>query len=87
VTASLLRLSSGHYSLEFETADLPALSSAIEQRYGLPEKQQYATLAVYRFGGCSFTFQNEWDDPCLIASSAEGDAILATLHQALVAEA
>jgi hypothetical protein len=29
-----------------------------------------------KFGGEEFTFQNEWDDPCLISHSANGDELL-----------
>lgn len=83
MAVTLLSLSNGHYSLEFEPADLPAVASAIRDHYGVPDKRQYPTSAEYRFGGCSFTFQNEWDDPCLISGSAEGDDILKKLHNAL----
>lgn len=83
MAATLLSLSNGHYSLEFEPADLPAVASAIRDHYGVPDKRQYPTSAEYRFGGCSFTFQNEWDDPCLISGSAEGDDILKNLHHVL----
>ncbi|NYT39948.1 hypothetical protein HZY97_04210 [Sphingomonas sp. R-74633] len=83
MSASLVRQQSGYYSLELETADLDALKSAILDRYGTPKTKRYPMLTVYRFGGCSFTFQHQWDDPCLIASSAEGDAILETLHGVL----
>lgn len=80
---TLLPLSNGHYSLEFEPTDLPSVASAIRDHYGVPDKRQYPTSAEYRFGGCSFTFQNEWDDPCLISGSAAGDEILRNLHNAL----
>jgi hypothetical protein len=83
MAVTLLSLSNGHYSLEFEPADLSAVASAIRNHYGVPDKRQYPTSAEYRFGGCSFTFQNEWDDPCLISGSAEGDDILKKLHNAL----
>ena len=80
---TLLPLSNGHYSLEFEETDLSSVAAAIRERYGVPDKRQHATCAEYRFGGCHFTFQNEWEDPCLIANSADGDDILKALHGAL----
>lgn len=83
MAVTLLPLSNGHYSLEFESADLPSVASAIRDRYGVPDKRQYPASAEYRFGGCSFTYQNEWDDPCLISGSAEGDDILKSLHDVL----
>jgi hypothetical protein len=87
MAATLLSLSNGHYSLEFEPADLPSVASTIRDQYGVPDKRQYLTFAKYRFGGSSFIFQNEWDDPCLISGSAEGDEILQNLHDALASKA
>lgn len=87
MAVTLLPLSNGHYSLEFESADLPSVASAIRDRYGVPDKRQYPASAEYRFGGGSFTYQNEWDDPCLISGSAEGDDILKSLHDVLSTEA
>lgn len=84
MAVTLLPLSNGHYSLEFELSDMPAVAAAIRDRYGEPSKRQYPTSADYSFGGSHFTFQNEWDDPCLIAGSDEGDAILKVLHETLV---
>jgi hypothetical protein len=83
MAVTLLPLSNGHYSLEFEPADLPQVGAAIRDRYGVPDKRKHPTSAEYRFAGCSFTFQNEWDDPCLISGSSEGDCILHILHDAL----
>lgn len=83
---TLLLLPDGHCSLEFETADIPSVTSAIRQHYGVPNKRPRPTSAEldeYRFGGCSFAFQNEWDDRCLISDSAKGDEILRKLHNAL----
>jgi hypothetical protein len=83
---TLLALSTGHYSLEFEPSDLPGVRSVIRQLYGRPETRRNPVLTELRFGGCSFTFQNEWDDPCLISGSSEGDEILRALHAFNAAE-
>ncbi len=83
MTATLLTLSNGHLSLEFDTSDLPAVREAIRRRYGEPSVERYVTLSVLRFADSSFTFQNDWDDPCLISGSAEGDDILKALHDDL----
>jgi hypothetical protein len=83
MAVTLLPLSDGHSSLEFEPADIPSMASAIRDRYGEIHKRHYAMSTEYRFGGCSFTFQNERDDPCLISASAEGDEILTTLYATL----
>ncbi|WP_294130796.1 hypothetical protein [Sphingobium sp.] len=73
---TILTLPNGHLSLEFDVIDLPNVIAAVRKHYGVPLIQQYPVLAVFAFGGCSFTFQNEWDDPCLISSSSDGDEIL-----------
>jgi hypothetical protein len=83
MAVTLLPLSDGHYSLEFEPSDLPLVASVIRDRYGVPEKEHHPTCVEYRFGGCSFVFQNEWDDPCLISGSAQGDDILKALYEIL----
>jgi hypothetical protein len=83
MAVTLLALPNGHYSLEFETSNLPSVIAAIHERYGVPGKRRYPILAVYSFGGCDFTFQNEWDDPCLVAGSEEGSEILKALHAIL----
>ncbi|MFA6112525.1 MAG: hypothetical protein WC729_00985 [Sphingomonas sp.] len=80
---TLLSLANGHSSLEFEPSDLPGVDSAIRDRFGMPEQRHYPASTEYRFGGCSFAFQNEWDDPCLISGSVEGDEILRWLCDSL----
>lgn len=86
MTATLLDLPDGHLSLEFETADVPAVRALIRDRYGPPDVEQGVALSVLRFGGAEFVFQNEWDDPCLIASTIEGDRILRELLEGLEAD-
>lgn len=38
---------------------------------------------VVSFGGETFTYQNEWDDPCLISSSNKGDELLRNIYTEL----
>lgn len=82
---TLLPLSDGHVSLEFATSDLDLIGSAIRREYGVPVVKRHVMSAEYRFGGASFTFQNEWDDPCLISGSDEGDQILRHLAAVIAA--
>jgi hypothetical protein len=77
--AELLKLSAGHYSLEFDPAELPVVASAIKELYGIPDVEDFGMAINYTFGGQSFTFQNDLDDPCLISSSTDGDRILEAL--------
>jgi hypothetical protein len=81
--AELLRLSGGHCSLELAPAELDALASIIKDMYGIPDVERDIMSSRYTFGGQTFTFQNEWDDPCLISGSAEGDLILEALAERL----
>jgi hypothetical protein len=84
MAVKLLTLSTGHVSLEFEPADLTRVAAAIRDRYGVAATQQFSPFtAKLAFGGCEFTFHDEWDEPCLISGSAEGDAILQALCAAL----
>ncbi|TPE59556.1 hypothetical protein FJQ54_13850 [Sandaracinobacter neustonicus] len=69
--------------MEFEPSDMPSVMAAIRHGYGEAEKRGHAASTGYRFGCCHFTFQNEWDDPCLIAGSIEGDKILNALYATL----
>jgi hypothetical protein len=83
MAASLLPLSGGALSLELDEDDLDAVSAYIAAHFSKGGKTVYPTLTVYNFGGCDFVFQNEWGDPCLIADSEEGRAILVRIHEHL----
>lgn len=77
-------LKAGDYlSLEFDNDDLERVGECIRDLYPNVTSRWAGIFKVYCFGGCEFTFQNEWDDPCLIASSDEGHEILRVLHARL----
>ena len=69
-----------HLSLEFDTSDLEALRSYIRDCYPDMSSRAAGIATVVTFGGEDFTFQNEWDDPCLISSSGKGDQLLRAVH-------
>lgn len=79
MTVSLLQVGD-HLSLEFDTSDLDDVRAYIREQY--PDTTTYpAGIATgILFGGEQFTFQNEWDDPCLISASIKGDEMLRTIH-------
>lgn len=79
MTIELLELQDGGTSLEFEEADIAAVLDVAHARFGKLEVERHVLHAIYRFGGCEFIFQNEWDDPCLIAGGPEGVEILRAL--------
>ncbi len=83
MTVSLLELSEGGCSLEFEPEDLPAVKAAIHALFGKVRIESHVITSTVRFGGEDFTFQNEWDDPCLITSTAAGEAMLRRLAERL----
>ena len=76
MAVTLLPLANGHTSLEFSPAELPSVSATIQKLFGSPEQDRHPFTTEYRFGGSCFIFQNEWDDPCLISATVEGDEIL-----------
>jgi hypothetical protein len=69
-----------HVSLELEEADLEPLGRLIRERYPEATCRWEGIFKVYSFGGCEFTFYDEWDDPCLISNSDNGDALLRSLQ-------
>jgi len=83
--AKLLPLPDDGVSLELMPSEIPLLVAVIERHFGpLEIRPHIGTYAEYRFGGCNFTFQNDWDDPCLISGSNEGTELLAQLHAHLL---
>ena len=73
---SIQHLSGGGASLEFSTADLAAVRTAIAHRYGRMRRRWFVVAAEVTFGGERFAFQNEWNDPCLISHSERGVKML-----------
>ena len=75
MATSLLQVGD-HLSLECDTSDLDALRNFIRDHHPDLTSTAAGIAIVVRFGGEQFTFQNEWDDPCLISGSAKGDSLL-----------
>jgi hypothetical protein len=76
MAASLLPMKNGSCSLEFATSDIDRVSILLREHFGVPRVEKWPELTVYKFKQADLLFQNEWDDPCLIASTAEGIAML-----------
>jgi len=83
---SLLPTPSGSLSVEFEPQDHAALKAAVEDIFGALQVTWSATLAEVKFGGEAFTYADEWDHPCLIASTPRGNTMLQALHARLTAD-
>ncbi|MBJ7446688.1 MAG: hypothetical protein JHC81_04060 [Brevundimonas sp.] len=76
MAVSLLYSESG-CSLEFSVSDIERVRAALERHYGKPAVNDSSPfMTVYSFAKAKLAFQNEWDDPCLIANDATGVAML-----------
>ncbi len=81
----LLTCDNGVLSLEFEPSDMDGVRAVIIRQFGALTVERRVISSEVHFGGESFTFQNEWDDPCLITSTENGRAILRRLYDDLIA--
>lgn len=72
---SLLR-SSTVLSLEFAPGDRAALQAVIGDLFGEADVKKHIVASTVQIDGEDFTYQSEWDDPCLISSTARGEKIL-----------
>ncbi|MDO6589283.1 hypothetical protein DS901_03465 [Loktanella sp. D2R18] len=83
MTIKLRMLSGAGSSLEFDPDDTNQVRGAIHDCYGKPWDHQNITHIDFKFGGADFIFLDEWDAPCLIASTQEGTNILQALYKGL----
>ena len=83
MATKILKLSDGHVSLEFQERDILAIRTLIAALFGEATQKQFIMASVVGFGGENFTFQNEWNDPCLISGTALGDEHLQRIHEDL----
>ena len=73
-------------SLEFAPEDKADVRAAIQELFGQPQITPEVVSATVLFGGECFTYQDEWDDLCLISSSARGIEMLERLAERLAEE-
>jgi hypothetical protein len=85
MSVSLLRTET-IFSLEFAPEDKADVWAAIQELFGQPKIAPEVVSATIFFGGESFTYQDEWDAPCLISSSARGKEFLERLAGRLAEE-
>jgi hypothetical protein len=80
MAVSLLQVGD-HLSLEFDVSDLDAVRAYIREIHpDVTSRWAGAIAMVVQFAAEEFTFQNEWDDPCLISGTARGDELLRAIH-------
>jgi hypothetical protein len=81
--ASIIHAENGVASLEIYEDELPQLRRLIKSNWGMSEVVRHPACDSIRIAGEEFTFQNEWSDPCLIASTSAGLEILKKLRDQL----
>ena len=74
----LLDLSNGGASLEFSPGEAAAVM-ARSRAMGEVTVRHEATFDVLSIGSEEITYLDEWDQPCLIAGTPSGRALLATV--------
>jgi hypothetical protein len=78
-------LPDGLVSLTFAEGDHDTLRAAIGALYGTSDQKWVAgDIAQIAFGGETFAYQAEWDEPCLVAKNLDGVDLLRDLHAFLV---
>jgi len=85
MSVSLLRTET-IVSLEFAMEDRADVRAAIQELFGQPKVTPGVFSATIDIDGEAFIYQDEWDDPCLISSSARGKEILERLAERLAEE-
>lgn len=70
--------------MEFAPDELTDVCRAIDEAYAERRVDQCATYQRWTFGGETFLFENEWDEPCLIAQSAQGVVMLREIAESFV---
>lgn len=73
-------------SLEFNPKDKDAVKAVIRELYGDPKVISHGIVSTVQVDGEEFTYQNEWDDPCLITSTVRGAGILQLIADKLAKE-
>ena len=74
----LLELRKGVVSLEFLPSERDKLVRRLE-RFGTVKRRTQASYDMISVGTVQFIHQDEWDEPCLISTSAEGSDLLRAL--------
>jgi hypothetical protein len=67
---------SDRQSLEMDPEGLEAVRTYLEQTYPDLKTRLVGVVTLMRFAGSEFIFENEWDEPYLLADTPEGDDLL-----------
>ena len=80
---SLLPLSNGSVSLELDPADFDDVREVITVLFGAVASDARPSYSRLTFGGETFLFEQEWNEPCLIAMSEAGGLMLEQIFEHL----
>lgn len=75
---NILPLASDRLSLEFGPAELDAVLAGL-RKHGRLRREARASYDLLSVAGEQFVLMNDWGEPCLIAKTANGDAMLREL--------
>jgi hypothetical protein len=67
-------------SLEMDHAGLEAVRAYLEEVYPDLHTRTAGIVTLIRFAGSEFLFENEWDQPYLLADTAGGDDLLRAIR-------
>lgn len=87
MAVTLLSFADGKSSLEFAPDDIERVRQAISDLFGEATSELHASYSQISFGGETFLFEQEWDAPCLIASTEAGSLLLAHVERRLLGTA
>ena len=68
-------------SLEMDLEGLEAVRAYLEQTYPDLKTRTAGIVTLVRFAGSEFIFENEWEEPYLLAETVEGDGLLRTVYR------
>lgn len=77
----LLELDSGGASLEFAADDLPAVRARIIERLGPYQAEPWIDGSFITVDGERLIFTDDWDRPCLLATTPRGTEMLRALAE------
>lgn len=76
----LLELDHGRVSLEFDAGEWAEVQSRLSA-FGAVARQPQAAYDLIRVGGEEFVLADDWEEPCLLAKTAAGSAMLRQLAE------
>ncbi len=83
----LMALGDGGVSLEFDTADFPVVRDRLIALFGPYTAEWVIDFALIDIAGERLILNDEWDDPCLLATTPRGEDMPRQLAEPLAVAA